>query len=516
MLETSSVLKAVALLPLDGRPVCLDLPKRLAAVCELDLLTPDLKDLGRLKEAADWPALKHWLGQTLPQVDAALISLDMLAFGGLIPSRCQLLPIKQWQERLELLQALKKGHNASQCYGIGSILRLPAYNSAEEEPAFYAQYGTALAAYSEQLHASKPSAALEALLLPDETLAEKLHLPLPVLTAWFELRLQHFKLNEWALGALQAGDLNYLCLGQDDTHGLFGLNLLEAAHFKASFLQEGFKGKGHVQTGADELAQTLLAQVLLQHLPKEECPKVWVACSHAEGLQAYMRFDGETLEALLLQRFKALGLVWVNKASEADLWLLCHTPASEQGQGDHCEEMPAHTEESQSTWLQEQLLEAQEKSKGVILADLAYTNGADPKLMTHLLNTVPHCVANLYGYAGWNTPGNTLGSAMAMGVVRWWAERNKRFNALAFKQLLLLRLADDWLYQSQVRSQFRQSQGYRFGEPEVQTPADETTLNTLMNDGLNKLKALLHLNGQALHCRFPCGRSFEIELDFLS
>jgi hypothetical protein len=504
-------LNTLALLPLDARPVCLDLPKRLAATCGLTLLTPAPELLGQLKAPAAWPTLKHWLEQTLPTADAALISLDMLAFGGLIPSRCELLPVELWQHRLELLKLLK----GKPVKGFGSILRIPAYNSAEEEPAFYEQYGTTLAAYSQQVHAQNPEAAIEALLQPHETLAASLKLPLSVLTPWLHLRLQHFQLNAWVLEALKKGDLSYLCLGQDDTHGLHGLNLLEAAHFKTAFLQEELKGKGHVQTGADELAQTLLVQLLLENSRQEERPKLWVACSHSEGLQADMRFDGEALHALMKQRFQALGLELAETPNEADLWLLCHTPASAKGQGDHCEEKPAHIETSQTDWMQTQLKEAQSLGKGVILADLAYTNGADPEMINTLLANVPQCVANLYGYAGWNTPGNALGSALAMGVVRWWAQCNNRFDALAFRQLLLLRLADDWLYQSQVRRQFRQATSYSFGAPEQLTPADEDALNTLMSEGLMQLKTLLQLSQQEVYCRFPCRRSFEIELELL-
>jgi hypothetical protein len=136
-------------------------------------------------------------------------------------------------------------------------------------------------------------------------------------------------------------------------------------------------------------------------------------------------------------------------------------------------------------------------------------------LMNTLLAELPQAIAQLYAYAGWNTPGNTLGSALAMGIVRWWAEKQHCFDGLAFKQLLFLRLADDWLYQSQVRTQLRQKLAYDFGAIEQLGPSEAETLNTLMDGGLKQLKSLLQLQQQALYCRFPCKRSFEIQVDLL-
>ena len=61
----------------------------------------------------------------------------------------------------------------------------------------------------------------------------------------------------------------------------------------------------------------------------------------------------------------------------------------------------------------------------------------------------------IYGYAGWNTTGNTLGSAISAGICRYIGEKMNSFNLNEFKKLLLVRLANDWAYQAIVRQNIR-------------------------------------------------------------
>ena len=77
----------LAFVPIDNRPVCYTLPKLLAEIDEsIEFYIPDRKYLGGLKQEADIDHLFEWL-ITLPKLDAIILSLDTLAYGGLIPSR---------------------------------------------------------------------------------------------------------------------------------------------------------------------------------------------------------------------------------------------------------------------------------------------------------------------------------------------------------------------------------------------------------------------------------------------
>ena len=77
----------IAFVPIDNRPVCYTLPKLIAAIdSEIELIMPDRKYLGGLNKPADVEKLFEWM-LTVSDIDAAVLSLDTLAYGGLIPSR---------------------------------------------------------------------------------------------------------------------------------------------------------------------------------------------------------------------------------------------------------------------------------------------------------------------------------------------------------------------------------------------------------------------------------------------
>ena len=61
-----------------------------------------------------------------------------------------------------------------------------------------------------------------------------------------------------------------------------------------------------------------------------------------------------------------------------------------------------------------------EAGQTVIVADVAYPNGADPLLIELLLNSVD--ITRLAAYGAWNTAGNTIGTALAQACAAHWAE----------------------------------------------------------------------------------------------
>src|SRR5690625_457876 len=79
--------KTIALLPVDARPVTYDLPKDLAKIANWNLLIPEKRDLGFMKSRANIDKVFSWLEQVMPKVDGIIVSVDMLLYGGLVPSR---------------------------------------------------------------------------------------------------------------------------------------------------------------------------------------------------------------------------------------------------------------------------------------------------------------------------------------------------------------------------------------------------------------------------------------------
>ena len=75
----------IALIPLDSRPANASLPVAIAAMGNNDMITPPPEMLGSALKPADAQAIRSWLDDVQPS--ALVVSLDALAYGGLVQSR---------------------------------------------------------------------------------------------------------------------------------------------------------------------------------------------------------------------------------------------------------------------------------------------------------------------------------------------------------------------------------------------------------------------------------------------
>jgi hypothetical protein len=498
-----TAIQTLALIPLDGRPVCRQWPQQLASMSGLSLLLlpqGPCASVDQLRHPIDLSLVSSWLA-SCPNGVPLIVALDTVLYGGLIPSRIEEHTTEVLQARLDDFW-LQLHQNKLMAMGFSSILRIPNYANAQEEPAYWDPYGPLLYQYSSQVHqfGDAQPAVLQAI-------------PADVLTDFTNRRQRHFAINQSILAHMAKDNpaLDYVSFCQDDT-GPYGLNVKEAQHLANTITKNiALNNKAHVQTGADEVVTALMARFLLQQL----CitPSVFVVYSHSEGASITARFDGQPIKNIVAQQLQTCGARLAQYPHTADCWLVVHTPSpwdslnSQNPQGDHCENIKANTTPDQYRHVLRWLNQANSEGKPIIVADVAYANGSDPKLTAQLLThwTKPQHWQNLYGYAGWNTPGNAIGCALSMALIRWWAEHNGCFNAQLWQVALFTRLVDDALYQGEVRALLRAE----LGNEHVDIPL----LNALMADGLALLKQRIGIT-TPVSCHFPAGRSFEIELSF--
>ena len=126
----------ICVIPIDNRPVCYNLFKDIADIDEsLELFIPERKLLGDLTKSADIKGLFEWLKQ-VPQVDAMVLSLDTIAYGGLIPSRRCPETFDEIKARVEELKVILKEKH-SQIYAFSSIMRISNNNVNQEEKEYW-------------------------------------------------------------------------------------------------------------------------------------------------------------------------------------------------------------------------------------------------------------------------------------------------------------------------------------------------------------------------------------------
>ena len=102
----------IAFIPIDNRPVCYTLAEQIAKInSDLQIVLPPRYMLGSLKKVADTKSIINWIKE-LKDIDKIIISLDTIAYGGLIPSRRSLDSFKKIITRLEELKSVLEEKNA--------------------------------------------------------------------------------------------------------------------------------------------------------------------------------------------------------------------------------------------------------------------------------------------------------------------------------------------------------------------------------------------------------------------
>lgn len=135
-------LYTIVYIPLDERPCNYAYPSFLANTrSDVQLRMPPIHLLGDKKKPADTEALWKFVFDQAKTADALVLSTDMLLYGGLLPSRLHHLSEDEGLKRINYFRTLRKVVGNKPIFAFSLIMRTPRYNSADEEPDYYEQYG---------------------------------------------------------------------------------------------------------------------------------------------------------------------------------------------------------------------------------------------------------------------------------------------------------------------------------------------------------------------------------------
>ena len=147
-------MKKIAMIPIDNRPVCYQLPKMIAAIDkDVELLLPPRNLLGGLTTSSNIVSLFDWL-RKLDGVESLVIALDTIAYGGLVNSRRCPEEFEDILGRVNTFLDIVKKKNIK-VYAFSSIMRISNNNINEEEKFYWDKYGKKLFDYSFFLHKSQ-------------------------------------------------------------------------------------------------------------------------------------------------------------------------------------------------------------------------------------------------------------------------------------------------------------------------------------------------------------------------
>lgn len=440
----------LALVPLDERPVNADLPIKLGRVANCEVIVPPREMLGTKKELGQFGGLGPWLSQVAGTVDGLIVSIETLAFGGLIPSRTTHLSFDDAHKNVSVLRQIKAQYPDLPIFAFTLVMRIPAYDSDDEEPTYWAQYGARIHRYSQlvdRVARHNEAADQEALAALEQ------EIPAEVLTDWRWRRERNHRLNKAVLEQVQEGIVDFVLITQDDS-AEYGVSAAEQRALRQRVSELGIEEKAVLYPGADEVAMILLARHVNKQLGKR--PRVYPRYSSIKGPYIIPRYEDRPLGESIKGQIYAAGGILVESPQEADVMLFLNTPGESQDEAPNQD--TATTVDTAGRNLldfTESILHYTAQGIPAAIADVAYSNGADSRFVSLLLRRVGlHRIA---AYAAWNTAGNTLGTVVAHAslyhaVGREATGETVRKAAKAHLEFLLSRFIEDWGYQAIVRT----------------------------------------------------------------
>jgi hypothetical protein len=454
----------IAVLPLDDRPVTYDLPAQIGAIGGAEVLLPPRELLGNLVRSADRQALGEWLLAVGPQADALVVAIDTLAYGGLIPSRRSPDTLADLLGHLGPLRQLKQAHPKLTIYGFNVTMRLSNSDVNEEEKPYWDQYGKLIYKWSFHRHRFSKTGDAE-----DGTIARETRKLIPddIHQDYVDTRERNFTLNQTMVKWAGGDFFDTLLLTQDDTSA-FGLNVEEQEHLQQMVNTTLIQDRVLIYPGADEVASVLVARAL-NRLAKR-VPTMAASWHPLDGKRIQAMYEDRPLWRTLRGQIQAAGGKEVGDEAAADLIVAVNTPAS--GQGDLALGLNLEAPDTPTRNLEPLMMYMESIIRPMAFADVAYANGADPRLMPDWVKRVDPW--SLKGYAAWNTAGNTFGTVVAAASCATLPTANSQ----ALERFITERLAEDWLYQSVIRPELQAARAQG---------ADLETLKTQLDSRLAEL-----------------------------
>ncbi|MHA6482083.1 DUF4127 family protein [Paenibacillus sp. strain BS8-2] len=444
----------IVYVPLDERPCNYDYPLYLASMTNLHVSAPDRKILGNKKLPANTKALAQWIKQEATSADYALISMDMLLYGGIVPSRLHSIGEVELEKKIQLLRELKEMHPSLKLYVFHLITRAPAYSSSEEEPDYYADYGKELNEFGWLQDKCEREGKLQH--TEEERLQEIMHrVPEAIFDDFLGRREVNKKMNEYSVMLAEEGVIDYLVIPLDD-NAQYGYTSAEQRNLVRRIQDRNLQDRITVYPGADEIGCTMFSKIFCEL--HQYHPIIHVRYSSTLGPTIIPKYEDRSLNESIKHHITASGAYMGDGFDSPDLFLMVHSPAtSGASTAETMDDIHTRHHSYISEINMREFVYTMERyistGKVVALGDVALGNGGDDILMKLLAKK--DLLKGLDAYAGWNTSGNALGTVISHAIIASYLRSNPGDSSKeeASRMYYYYRLIEDWGYQAVIRQQ---------------------------------------------------------------
>jgi hypothetical protein len=506
----------VLYLPLDERPCNLKYPQQLAQMTDLNLVIPSLELLGRKKTPAPFDGIREWLVREAVDADYLIVSLDMLVYGGIVPSRLHHHSTQDCIARLQILNEIRETNKRIRIYAFNLIMRVPAYNSSDEEPDYYEIYGEQISNYGKLVDKEGQGELTE-----DEEkrlFLLKQQIPSEVLSDFISRRKVNSSINQYSVQMVQKGIIDDLIIPLDD-NAEYGFSSKEQRELVFKVEELHLMDQVAIYPGADEIGCTLFAKVFCEI--NRYLPEVFVRYSSTQGPYIIPKYEDRILNESIKAHLTAMGAYLADHSHDADVMLMVNSPAV--GQSDMAEpNIPFH-KRHRSYFSEVNIREFVHsigyyiaKGKVLALADVATCNGSDQPLMKLLCKT--KLIDKVNAYAGWNTSGNTMGTVLAHGIIESYYHRRDKDDMerrCKSREFYYSRLVEDWGYQSIARRHVFEQDVLRLGGSYFDVSHIQDDVESIIHDRLTQfiesyLENITDGRLQLKEVKLPWNRMFEV------
>ncbi len=494
----------IGYVPLDERPVNTRYPQMLAEIAGIELLLPPREILSEWRTPAQTDALVEWLDEYGGACDVLAVSCEMLGYGSLIQSRISHEPAGTILRRLEVLRRLKAGKPELRILGFSLITRISRANDAGEEPEYWAEFGARMFRYSQLFDRAQEGQAVG-----DELARLHAELPDAHVNDFVKRRLRNHTVNLGAIQLTADGVFDLLVLSSDDTSP-YGFGSREKRWIGEWVARLDVENRLLMYPGADEVGSVLVARAIHEHFGF--VPTFEIAYAVPEGADTPAAFEDRAVSVTVERQIKALG--GEIRGEDAEILLMVNPPRSSEMEWS----MPYSSDElvQRMPLLLEanaRIADALDEGRLVAAADTAHANGGDPVWVESLLEA--GLLERLDAYSGWNTAGNSIGTAVAQaGIVAQFGR-----GSASQRRFLAHRLIEDWAYQSVIRERVNEWIGEQTDDgalPAALVPAAEQKIEGWLSDLIRQRLPMLKMQIVPGSVRLPWGRTFEIDFDLQS
>ena len=434
-------MKNIIYVPLDERPCNYKFMPMLARGTDYNVLVPPPELLGRKKTPADVDALWSWVFENAVSAEGAILSIDMLVYGGIIPSRLHKLSAAEGKAVLGKLRKLKALNVSLKIYAFNLIMRCPSYSSSDEEPDYYQDFGTEIfksgfLGHKNELNETTKDEETEYALIANR-------LPAQILQDYTSRRKINLEINKLSVDLLTEGTIDFLVIPQDDS-APYGFTAIDQSKLRNYIGEKNAGLKAYMYPGADEVGMTLFARMVNE---AADCrPSVYLRFSSIRAPFVVPLYEDRLLYESIKYHVLCAGGLICDSLADADMVLMVNAPAEKM-----LEANQQQTKGSNYT-VGRNLIEFVEYMDFVIntkkltcaVADVAFANGSDLELLNYIKQK--NLLYKLCSYAGWNTSSNTLGTAITQAFIcRLYGATQSHYDFLG------LRYVEDAAYCAQVR-----------------------------------------------------------------